>query len=52
MNYDDLDDSDIDEEECGMCGGDGWRERYDEDPLWYGHDLWPCDWCGGTGKVR
>lgn len=37
-------------EECEACGGEGYEDRYDEDPLWYGHHLWRCGHCGGEGR--
>lgn len=37
-------------EDCGECGGDGYINRYDEDPLWYDEDdESPCDLCGSHG---
>ncbi len=46
--------------QCARCGGschwvdcyqcdDGYEDRYDEDPLWYGHELYVCDHCQGHG---
>lgn len=36
--------------ECDQCGGDGFREVYEEDPLWYDEDdTETCEWCDGEG---
>jgi hypothetical protein len=47
--------------QCARCGGscgwtyccngcdDGYIDRHDEDPLWYGHELYTCDVCRGRG---
>lgn len=35
---------------CGLCGGDGWFDGHEEDPLWYHPgELVPCSQCGGRG---
>lgn len=46
--------SSIDFEQCPNCGGEGARDAYEEDPMWY--DGLPfnerferCDMCDGTG---
>ena len=37
-------------ETCHDCGGDGYRELYEEDPLWYDiDDIEDCDTCNGKG---
>lgn len=37
-------------EPCDQCGGEGFREVYEEDPLWYDEgDTKTCDWCDGAG---
>ena len=37
-------------EDCWQCGGQGYRELYDEDPLWYDEDdTEECDICDGKG---
>jgi len=37
-------------EECWSCGGTGYRELYDDDPLWYDpDDIEKCDVCDGEG---
>jgi hypothetical protein len=37
-------------ESCGSCGGDGYFECYEDDPLWYSPgDTKPCDACRGEG---
>lgn len=41
-----------DDYECWKCGGEGWEDRYDEDPLWYGHELYRCSECQGRGTFR
>jgi len=36
--------------ECWDCGGDGYRELYDDDPLWYDEDdTETCSTCNGDG---
>jgi hypothetical protein len=40
---------DTDWSSCDQCGGEGYVDRYDEDPLWYGHELYECDFCCGKG---
>lgn len=35
---------------CSDCGGEGGRDGYEEDPLWYdAGDIIPCDMCRGEG---
>ena len=37
-------------EDCWNCGGEGYIELYDEDPLWYDEDdTERCDECRGNG---
>ena len=37
-------------EDCWSCGGEGYRELYDDDPLWYDpDDTESCHECGGKG---
>jgi len=37
-------------EGCYNCGGEGFRELYEDDPLWYDEDdLETCDVCNGKG---
>lgn len=37
-------------ETCYECGGDGFFELYDEDPLYYARgETEPCHFCGGQG---
>lgn len=37
--------------DCLFCGGDGWLDGYDEDPLWYEPgEMERCASCGGSGK--
>jgi hypothetical protein len=41
---------DMEWEQCYVCGGDGWLEVYDEDPLWYDPgDVEMCDECESRG---
>lgn len=38
---------------CSECGGEGGRDGYEEDPLWYDPgDIIPCDWCRGQGHLH
>jgi hypothetical protein len=41
--------SDLEWADCWNDCEDGWEDRYDEDPLWYGHELYPCDVCQTKG---
>ncbi len=42
--------SDMYWDECDYCGGEGYREVCEEDPLWYDDDeTETCDWCHGKG---
>lgn len=35
---------------CWSCGGEGYHELYEEDPLWYDEDdIESCDICDGEG---
>ena len=43
--------SSVDVEHCGNCE-DGYVSRYEEDPLWYGDELYPCHKCDGQGVFR
>jgi hypothetical protein len=37
-------------DECSACGGEGWIEVYDLDPLWYApDDVERCEQCNGVG---
>ncbi len=37
-------------ESCEQCGGDGFLELYDHDPLYYDpDDTEDCQWCEGKG---
>ena len=37
-------------EDCDVCGGEGYCEMYEEDPLWYDEDdVAPCAVCQGKG---
>ena len=59
-DYDDwpCDDDDYDYEragdsDCHWCGGDGWIDGYEDDPLWYAPgELERCSSCGGTGRAK
>ena len=36
--------------DCPDCGGEGFVNRHEEDPLWYGEDEWfRCETCEGKG---
>jgi DnaJ-class molecular chaperone len=35
--------------ECQSCYGEGWVNRYEEDPLWYDDKDILCTCCGGDG---
>ena len=38
---------------CLICGGDGFQESNEIDPLWYGfNELIPCTSCGGSGLAK
>jgi hypothetical protein len=40
----------LEREICAECDGEGWRECYEDDPLWYDEDdTEPCTWCDGRG---
>lgn len=42
--------SDLWWEPCDQCGGEGFREVYEDDPMWYDEDdTETCDWCLGHG---
>jgi len=45
-----LCDCEMEWEDCGACGGDGFFDGYEEDPNWYapGEDV-TCTQCGGEG---
>lgn len=37
-------------QECWNCGGSGYRDLYEEDPLWYDEDeVEKCEICEGKG---
>lgn len=37
-------------EECGSCGGDGYIDVYEDDPMWYDPgDTEMCEQCDGKG---
>ena len=51
------DDVDFDDEpsdgDCFHCGGEGWIDGYDEDPLWFNPgELERCASCGGSGRAK
>lgn len=36
--------------ECWNCGGEGYRDLYEEDPLWFDQDdIEECEICQGKG---
>ena len=53
-DYDD--DSDYDDgsdSECFHCGGEGWIDGYDDDPLWFSPgEMERCASCGGSGQAK
>jgi hypothetical protein len=52
MSYDYGRDEDYDGD-CGFCGGDGWVDGYEEDPLWFAPgELERCASCGGSGLAK
>jgi hypothetical protein len=47
--YDDYEFEDH-EGDCGFCGGDGWVDGYEDDPIFYDPDeLIRCASCNGSG---
>lgn len=50
----DDNDSDFDgDSNCYWCGGDGWVDGEEDDPLWYAPgELARCSSCGGTGRAK
>lgn len=55
--YDDYPEHDFDDEEsdgdCFHCGGDGWVDGYEDDPLFYVPDeLIRCCSCNGSGRAK
>ena len=50
FDYDDKFDGDGD---CAFCGGDGWIDGYEDDPLWYlPGEMERCASCGGSGSAK
>lgn len=50
-DYDD--DYDFDDDDCAFCGGDGWVDGYESDPLWFEPgELELCSSCGGSGRAK
>lgn len=44
------DESDGESVECWNCGGEGYRDLYEEDPMWYDEDeVEKCEICEGKG---
>ena len=40
-------------DDCWQCGGEGWFDGYEEDPLWYEPgDLYMCPECRGRGRIK
>lgn len=53
--YNDDDEYDYDEDgaDCLCCGGDGWVDGYENDPLWYSPgELERCSSCNGSGRRK
>src|SRR5205809_393046 len=39
--------------DCFHCGGDGWIDGYDDDPLWFSPgELTRCSSCNGSGRAK
>lgn len=50
-----IDDYDCDEDraDCAFCGGDGWIDGYEDDPLWFElGEMELCASCGGSGLAK
>lgn len=42
----------VEYEDCFNCGGEGGRNLYEDDPLYYSPDDWEdCSECGGGGTL-
>lgn len=53
FDHDYDDDSFDDNGDCGFCGGDGWLDGYEDDPLWFEPgEMARCASCGGTGRAK
>ncbi len=49
----DYDEDDYGEGDCAFCGGDGWVDGYESDPLWFvPGELERCASCGGSGNAK
>lgn len=47
------DDNFDDDGDCGFCGGDGWIDGYDDDPLWFAPgEMARCASCNGSGRAK
>jgi hypothetical protein len=52
IERDDWDDGESDGE-CFYCGGEGWIDGYEDDPLWYAPgEMDRCSSCGGSGAAK
>ena len=50
----DYDDDNYDDDgDCAFCGGDGWIDGYEDDPLWYEPgEMARCASCNGSGRAK
>lgn len=50
----DYDDDNFDDDgDCGFCGGDGWLDGYEDDPLWFEPgEMARCASCNGSGRAK
>lgn len=47
-----YDDDDYDGD-CAFCGGDGWIDGFEDDPLWFEPgEMERCASCGGSGRAK
>lgn len=45
--------NDDDDGDCAFCGGDGWIDGYDDDPLWFlPGETTRCASCNGSGRAK
>lgn len=57
QRYDDSDDYEYDDDghggDCYWCGGEGWVDGYEDDPLWFEPgEMERCSSCGGSGRAK
>lgn len=49
----DYDEDDYEWWDCAFCGGDGWIDGYEDDPLWFEPgEMELCASCGGSGLAK